>query len=351
MNRILRAAIFCAALMVAVSARAETPLAVVEVARVSVAAIAPQLHAPGTVLSTSDAAISAQIAGNLLLVVDVGNRIRKGEPIALIDDRELRLQRDNDRAVLRRLQASHEYLERQQERLSSLASRNNTSEAALDELRAEREMVAEEVAAARVQLERDEYDIARTRVLAPFDGIVAERLQMPGEYTGVGEALVRLVNTESLEISARAPIAVTRFNRAGDEVSVRGDFGTATLAIRALVPVGDPQSRLVEVRLEALGLPLAIGEAVEVALANGAGHESVAVPRDALVLRQDSVHVMRIDAEDIAHKIEVITGDGADGLVAVRGELQPEDRVVVLGGERLRDGQAVHVRNPALARR
>jgi RND family efflux transporter MFP subunit len=321
----------------------------VDVAAVTLTAITPQIRASGTVVSTRDAAISAEVPGRLVIVAEVGDRVKQGDAVAVIDDRVWRLQRESDEATIRRLQANLAYMERQQARLSLLVRQNNTAQAELDELRAKREMIAQDVESAKVQLARTEYDLSRAKVLAPFDGVIAERYQGAGEYTKQGEDVVRLVNTASLEVAARAPIAATRYNREGAQVQVTGDFGAASLPIRSLVKVGDPQSRLVEVRLPVGGLDWIIGEPVEVVLAGGARKEVLAVPRDALVQRKSGAYVFRVDDAGVAHKVPVIPGDDDGRLVAVTGELQPRDRVVVLGSEKLRDGQTVSVRPGSVA--
>jgi RND family efflux transporter MFP subunit len=346
--------LLCGLLLVANAALAETDATppTVEVAPVTLAAIAPQVRAAGTVISTLDADVAAEVPGLLVSVVEVGKRVKKGELLAAINDQQWRLQRQNDEVTIRRLEANLAYMDRQQQRLASLASSNNMAQSELDELLARREMGAQEVESARIQLLRTEYDIARARIVAPFDGVVAERFRVAGEYTKAGDSVLRVVNTRSLEVSARAPIAVTRYNREGTTVQVTGDFGAAMLPIRGLVPVGDAQSRLVEVRLDAQGLDWVIGEPVEVMLTRGVRTESIAVPRAALVQRKSSAYVFRVDAASIARKVSVVPSEGDDGeIVTVEGELKPDDKVVVLGGERLRDGQTVTIREPSVAAR
>ena len=352
-HTLFRAAALCACAFPPASLHAADalPAPVVDVAPVRLTPVAPQVRAGGTVVSTQDADISAEVPGRLVLVAEIGEHVKQGQPVAVIDDHVWRLQRENDEATIRRLQAHLAYMERQQARLAMLASQNNTAQAELDELGAQREMVAQEVEAAKVQLARTEYDLARSRVLAPFDGVIAERRQTPGEYTTAGNTVVRLVNTSSLEISARAPLAVTRFNREGASVQVIGDFGAASLPIRSLVRVGDPESRMVEVRLTVGALDWVIGEPVEVVLASGVRKEVTAVPREAVVVRKSGAYVFRVDETRIAHKISVVPGEDAGELIAVTGELRADDRVVVLGGQRLRDGQAVTLREGAVANR
>jgi multidrug efflux pump subunit AcrA (membrane-fusion protein) len=104
------------------------PVPVVDVAPVTLTQISPQVRAPGTVVSTRDAAISAELPGRLVIVAEVGDRVKQGDTIAALDDRVWRLQRESDEAAIRRLQASLEYMERQQERLGSLARQNNMAQ-------------------------------------------------------------------------------------------------------------------------------------------------------------------------------------------------------------------------------
>ena len=61
----------------------------------------------------------------------------------------------------------------------------------------------------------------------------------PALKSALSNLFWRLVDTTRLEVTARAPIAVTRFNREGSTIEVSGGFGTAQLPIRSLVPVGD----------------------------------------------------------------------------------------------------------------
>ena len=71
--------------------------------------------------------------------------------------------------------------------------------------------------------------------------------------------------------------------------------------------------------------------------------EVLAVPRDALVLRGDGASVYIVDEENTARQIKVAVGIGSENLIEVKGPIQPGDRVVIRGNERLRAGQQVQV--------
>jgi multidrug efflux pump subunit AcrA (membrane-fusion protein) len=107
--------------------------------------------------------------------------------------------------------------------------------------------------------------------------------------------------------------------------------------------VGDEVSRQLELRLPLVGLDLPVGSAVDLVLPTDAAREVLVVPRDAVVLRREGSHVLRVDAENQAQRVAVEVGDSQGDRIEVRGELKAGDRVIVRGGERLREGQSVAI--------
>lgn len=208
---------------------------------------------------------------------------------------------------------------------------------------------------AAVALEESRRRLREATVRAPFAGVVAERGAQPGEFVQPGAVLARLVNTERLEVTAQAPVSLGAAFAAGDAVTVRGGTRSELESIRAVVPVGDAQSRQLEVRIAVGDASWPIGAAVEVALPIGATESVVTIPRDAIVLRGRETHVFRVGAGDIAERVVVETGTTAGTLVEVKGAIAPGDRLVVRGAERLQPGQPLAIQvapatAPAIAR-
>jgi RND family efflux transporter MFP subunit len=326
-----------------VPALAAEPVAIVEVAEVGKGGGVSVLRLPGTVLSTQDAQISAEVTGHLTWVAEVGDLVRKGEPLATIDDHLLQLQLRNDWAEIERLQADIDYNRRQLGRLEALAQQNNTSKSGLDEVQSRLQMLLQEQRIAEVVRERTIHDLGRARVRAPFSGVIVSREADIGEYKEPGDPLLRLVDTQSLEISVNAPLRTVHHNQPESQVQVEGDGRQLLARIRAVVPVGDSQSRMMEFRLTLEPGHWYIGEAVTVELPDSSSTNTLTVPRDALVLRDQEVFVYTLTADNTARKVAVITSPGHGSDVAVEGELEPGALVVVRGAERLRDGQPVKV--------
>ncbi|RLQ23552.1 efflux RND transporter periplasmic adaptor subunit [Seongchinamella sediminis] len=324
-------------------ALAQQAEAIVELATVSAESASSVVRLPGTVISTQDAVIAAEISGRLTWVAQVGDHVETGDVLARIDDHLLQLQLRNDQAQIARLEADIQYNRRQIDRLQKLALQNNMARAELDEVESRLEMLLQEQRIAEVELDRTRYDLQRAQVKAPFPGVIANRELYSGEYTTPGAGLVRLVDTRQVEISVNAPLKVARYNRPGSEVEVAGHGATAVSAIRGMVPVGDERSRMMELRLSVEPGQWMIGEAVTVALPDNAASPALSIPRDALVLRENNVFVYTVSADNKAVKVPVKTLAGRGSRIAIEGDLAAGDAVVVRGAERLREGQALKV--------
>lgn len=299
------------------------------------------LWVSGTVISRHDARIGAETDGRITWVAEVGTRIGNAEPLATIDDTDLQLDLRDNQAQLESLQAQMGYQENNLKRLNQLAASNNASVNQRDEAQSQMDMTVQEIRRAEVTIARTQRRIDQTRVLAPFPGVVVERLVQVGEFVSRGMQVARLVDTENREIRAQAPLGVAPFIREGLEVSVKHEGRQSLSPVKRVIPVGDERSRMFEVRIAADDPAWLIGSPVRVALPNSNPRELVAIPRDALVLRGSEMFVLRVTADNTVEKISVDTGIGLGKLIEVIGDVSDGDRVVTRGAERLQPGQLV----------
>ncbi len=328
------------------------PAVVVQVAEAIETEMSAVLWVPGTVVSRNDARIAAEIAGRLTWVAEVGDEVARGDVVARIDDRALELALREAETRIRRLEVNLRYLERQEARLLALEAEQIAARNQLDEIASRREMAGQELDEARLARDQVRDRLERTEVRAPFPGQVVERRQQLGEYTSVGAAVVRLVDVRHTEVRAQAPLAVAAHLERGMTVAIKDEARQMMSPVRAVIPVGDERSRTFEARVElpavAGATPWVVGTAVRVALPESGTRRAVSVPRDALILRQGGVYVLRVAAGGTVERVDVETGIGDGSRIEVRGvrpssAIAAGDRVVVRGGERLRPGQAVTV--------
>lgn len=320
----------------------QQPPALVEVAEASAELMAPQVYMPGTVISKNDSRISAQITGQVSWVAVEGTLVDKGDILAEIDNRNHQLAVERNQSQILRLEARVKYLQSDLTRLKELAETDHTPTSRVEEAESTLAMTEQELAQARIALSQSEIDLDRTKVRAPFPGRVVERLAQAGEYSVPGRQIVRLVDTENLEVRGQAPVTLAAVLRDGLPVLLRKDTNMFNSSIRALVPVGDTVSRTMEIRVNVPAqAAYVVGTAVQIGVPSSAPSEVVAVPRDALVLRSEGTYVFRIKDDNTAERLLVRTGAASGSRIAVLGGISSGDRVVVRGGERLRPGQAV----------
>ena len=320
------------------------PPALVQIETAQETHMAPKVWVPGTIVSRDDARVAAEVSGRLVSVVDVGTRITEYDPLARIDDTELKIELTEAEAVVLREKARREFAEREWRRLKGLTDKGLVTKNRLDQARSLLEAARGEsrVADARLNMVRDR--LARTVVKAPFSGVVAERLRRVGERVAEGDEIVRLVSPYSLEAQVFVPPATLPHVTLGTEVTVASNPLEIPAAVRSVVPIGDDRSRLYEVRLS---LPddtvWPAGTSVRVAVPTATPRTVTAVPRDALVLRQEGVMVYRVTAGEVAEGVAVETGIASGSWIEVSGAIQPGDRVITRGGERIRSGQSVTI--------
>ncbi|MFK8022160.1 MAG: efflux RND transporter periplasmic adaptor subunit [Pseudomonadales bacterium] len=320
---------------------AQTKTAVVEVAPVEMRTMAAQIWVPGTVISLQDASIASEISGRLNWVPRVGTHIKAGAALAKIDQRELQLELQRNQSAVKRIEAERAYQARQIARLERLTDQHNSARAELDEARSRNEVLEQNLISAQLAVKSSQLLLEKATPRAPYNGVVAERTANTGEYIQTGSPLLRFVNTETLEVSARAPISTANYNLDGIELIVKSDLQQAVSRLRAVVPIGDRQSRMLELRLTLENSPWLIGEAVRVGVNEGNSSNTLTVPRDALVLRQSGISVFAIDDESNARQVKVQLGAADGDLIAVKGDLSQSDVVVIRGAENLQAGQAV----------
>jgi len=344
MIRFVRTTIGLAACLLASGAQSQgMPPASVVVDKAELRLLAPTVELPGTVVSRNDARLASELNAKLEWIAEVGTRVKKGDAVARLEKITFQLQEMEAQNRVKREEARVRFLESEKARLERLAQNNLSAESQLDQTIADLGVAESDAQIARAQLGLAQVQMHVTEIRAPFDGVVTERLSNIGERLNIADEVIRLVDPRSLEIVARAPLNTVNFVSEADVLSVHNDYRRAEASVRTIVPFGNPQSHMFEVRLNADADTWTVGESVRIDIPTANAKEVLAVPRDALVLRREGVSVFKVLADDTVEKVNVITGVGAGTHIEVMGEVQPDDRVVIRGAERLSPGMPVRV--------
>ncbi len=265
-----------------------------------------------------------------------GDRVSAGTLLARLDDALLRAELQKARATTRQAR-----LDVQRQR--KLARREVVSE---DELaRAE---TALEIAVAEQRLL--ETRLARTRLKAPFDGVISERLREPGDVIAANTHLLTLFDPTSEYAEVSISGLLLPFVRNGEAATLRIDAlpGQDFVAhVSRIHPTLDPLTRLgrVELTLDALPAGLKPGQFARARLALAAA-ERLLVPFTALQRdrRGPFVYLVR---DGKAQRRAVRTGARIGRDIAIVEGLRAGDQVIVRGFLGLRPGKAVEIVKPA----
>ncbi len=326
-----------------VLAKGGPPAAPVTVGDVSERVIAPTVMVAASIFSRLDAAVSAEMAGRLLWLAEVGDTVAKGDKLAQIDDTSRQLEVEEARAGLAQVTARLTFFEKELKRLNSLAQQNNAARTQLEQTESDRDVARADLTAAKVRVKLAQDRVARSVLLAPFNGTVAQRLMQPGEWADSGAGVLRLVDTAELEVRTMVPLSSLGFLTKGAVLNVQLGGVMHPAHVRSLVPVGDRESRLMDLRLDIDNSPWPAGQSVRIEVPTARAMKLLTVHRDAVVMRRSGAYLYRVTADNMAERVDVTLGVADGDYIQVLGGLAAGDRVVTVGNERMRPGQRVKV--------
>ena len=308
----------------------------------------------GSVTSPQSAVLSPSVGGLIERIdVDAGDQVAAGA-IVVAMDRELE-SLDLERVRAEESQARSE-LEDSRRRLAEaekVGPERGIPETQIKSLRAEVVRDGAALAAATAAATQQAAVVRRHDVRAPFAGVVSERYAEVGEWIAPGDGLIELVATDRLRFDFRVP--QTYYTRIDTDTDVELSLDALPDIripgrIQAIVPVKDPGARTFLLRVVAQSdTPLMVtpGMSARATIRVDTGHESVVVPRDALLLYPDGRKTVWVadssGAETTVHEQRVQTGQEFDGLVEIRSGLEAGVAVVTRGNEALHNGQSVEL--------
>ncbi len=297
--------------------------------------------------------------------VEVGDRVEKGDVIAVLVDNTLKwgheLQKAEEKqyaAAVRTGKARLKLRRQELQRIERLIKSAAFSQARLDDKRQEVAVAESELAeakgrlaSARADRELTGINLYNATIRAPYPGVVSKRHIEVGAYVNLGDPLVTLVDDAHLEIEADVPANRTPALLAGTRIKAFIN-GTQEIAarVRAVVPEENPQTRTRTVRFVpefTLGISgLASNQSVTLQLPAGNNGTVVTVHKDAILSRKGKTLVFLVeDAKAVMRPVQL--GEAVGTRFIVNAGLVPGDKVVVRGNERLLPGQNIRIREPS----
>ena len=296
------------------------------------ASVAENVDAVGTLVPREDVQVMPQVGGRRVLSVhaDVGDQVRAGQLLAVLDAEDLHIDLQGLRAEYER--ASEEFARARTLQADQLVSR---------EFLKQKQASAE---SARAAFREAQLNAGRTRVVAPANGLVYRRDAVIGAIADTATPMFRLVQNGVVEMQADVPESAAHRLRAGmtAQVAVAGAEAPVAGDLRLVAPRVDGRNRTAEVRIVLPGVEArSVGTFAEASIRIGDVRGWV-LP--ALSLQQDSLgaYVWQVGADGKVARlpVTVVRQDGDD--VVVREPLNGR-RIVAKAGALLQAGDVVDV--------
>ncbi len=311
------------------------------------------IEVTGTVDAMDDAVLSAQSAGTVTSLKELGTFIPAGGGVAQLDPQLVQAALNQAQAVKAQAQAQYDLAMDTFRRQESLYRDSIISALEFENIRTQRATAQASVAQAQAAVAQAERQLALTRVTSPFGGTVEEHFVQRGEQVSPGVRVARVVSTGRVKVTAGVPERFAGDVAVGDAVEVRLDAYGGEARTGRITFVGsavDPASRTfpIEVELNNAEGRLKPSMVATVAVRRARIERALVVPRAALQRDEDgqSLYVaVRTDSAIVAQRRIVTVGPGYGNDIVVERGLQPGDEVIVVGQNNVTENERLDIAN------
>lgn len=252
-----RAAAWSVAGLLAAAAALPAWSAPVATAVAQASAVDGQRTLDGALQPVRQATLAAQVGGNVvLLAVKAGDRLRAGQLVARVDEREAQAAVQRSEAGVAQAEAEARNARLAAERHRELRAQGFVSQAALDQ--AETQYKAAQAGVQQAQAGRSQATLQRgfSTINAPFDAVVLATHLEAGDLAAPGRAIATVYAPGALRAVVQVPASMAAAARSATTVQVElADGRRVVPSARSLLPGADPVSQTVEWRLELPATP------------------------------------------------------------------------------------------------
>lgn len=289
-------------------------------------------------------------------LVEVGSRVRPGQPVARLDPADLALAADSAKAQVASAETDRNLAAADLKRYRDLRERNFISQAEFDRRLATLEGAEARLQAAQAAWRQAANQTGYALLVADAAGVITAIEAEPGQVVAAGQTVARLARQGDME----AVFAVPESQRAMVEAATEFTVALPALPgrtwkarLRELSPAADPVTRTYAARapLKDAGPDVELGMTARVGVIGpvAASSPRIEVPVSALHGRGESAQVFLVDLDSGAAGTGTVrpqavkTAGVAEERVAIAEGLKAGDRVVAAGAALLRPGQRVRV--------
>jgi RND family efflux transporter MFP subunit len=272
------------------------------------------------------------------IAFDEGDTVKKGAVLAVLDDREARINEKKSKIEFQKLKME---FTRQEE----IFRRQLISKEAYDRLKFSLEQ-------ARLEWEQKKLFFSYTRITSPISGVVTARLIKVGNKINTAQLAFKVVQDREKIVVVNIPEQEKgQVYLKQDALVMNGDVEVKA-NVKRMSPAIDPESGTFKVTLEVLDTAnkMVVGQFVNVKIIKKVHKNVLLLTKEALVYEGGKVFVFVLDKDDKAMKKEIRIGFDDGSRVEVMDGLQNDsDRVVTAGKSTLKNKTLVKIIEPVVS--
>jgi RND family efflux transporter MFP subunit len=309
------------------------------------------LEAMGTVRAAQSSDLASQMMGTIVEIrVREGDRVQRGQIVAVLDDAQPRAALDRSTAAVsaaqQQLIAADSDLalaESTLKRYQMLYDRKSISPQEYDEIKtreqsahARRDIAQADQAQAKAALAQSQVALDYTRIRAPFDGVVTAKKADAGSLASPGMPILTVEDVRRYRLEVTINESDLRYVRIGQPVPVvidAVDDMALQGKINEVVPAADASTRSFLVKIDLLGAKTLRSGLFGRAEFSRGDRPSLLIPRTAVVERGQLQGVFVLDRNKVASLRYVTLGKPAGTAIEVLAGLQSGEVLVAKPGE------------------
>jgi RND family efflux transporter MFP subunit len=319
------------------------PPMLVEVGTVSQGSAEPMVELVGSVRYSRVSRVATEVGG-IVEQIDFreGARVKAGQQLVKLRSDLLQTSLTGTKASYEQVLVELEKARKDLQRISALYQQKSIAEALYDETYYGVQALEKRAAALKASLDRQELELQKTSIPAPFTGLVQTKLVEKGEWVSAGGQVAVIADDSDLEAHIDVPQNLLGYLQSGKQLQVRTGGKRYQASFIHFIPQGDIATRTFTVKLKLNNAHgLIEGMEAHAQLPNGPKLEGLLVPRDA-VIKQFGQDVIFLAVERTAKMVPVQIKGYKGMQVAVAGPgIEAGAQVVVKGNERIRDGAPI----------
>jgi membrane fusion protein (multidrug efflux system) len=310
------------------------PPTAVEIVEARLAPIREEFRAVGTLEAADAITIAAEIDAVVVSLPFIeGSSVRRGALLVELDASQTR-------AELMRAQAIEAQLRTTAERVRRLVADRIASPQDLDDAEAVLKV-------AKANVEVAETRLAKTRIVAPFGGMVGPRRVSPGAFVRAGDPIADLARIDEIKARFAAPERFLASIVVGTAVRIAVPSlpGWSVEGKVAIVdPILDPATRNARflARVRNTGGRLRPGMSADVVVVLSERPSAITIPSEAVFFEGDQALAFVVGADGVVSRRELDLGARRADLVEVVQGLEPGASVVRAGHQKLFEGARVN---------